>query len=151
MQNYNAKMNQLEIPNPWIMPSVAFSELDALPKEPGIYFAMSNGIVQYIGRSENLCRRWKQHHHHSEMQQFDDVNIAYMLCPVELTYEIERALIDWFSPPLNRVNPMRVWNDAGEFSASIPLPDRWEERSHQTVKTAGAYFGMAAEALQSIS
>ncbi|WP_163668968.1 helix-turn-helix domain-containing protein [Adonisia turfae] len=86
------------------LPSVALANKNQLPKTPSIYFAIdSEGTVQYIGRSENLNRRWLNHHRHDQFVKMNGVKIAYIDCPTELLSEVESALIEWFKPALNGV------------------------------------------------
>jgi hypothetical protein len=59
--------------------------------------------VQYIGRSNNIQYRWLQHHRKLQLEQIGGVKIAWIeLSDENLLSEIEKALIEWFDPPLNR-------------------------------------------------
>jgi hypothetical protein len=83
------------------LPSMPLSDRRNLPIISCIYFALSSGKVQYIGRSANLQQRWIQHHR----QQYLDINsnIAWLeISNIDLLPQIEAALIEWFKPPLNR-------------------------------------------------
>jgi len=73
-----------------------------LPTIPGIYFAIdSQGVVQYIGRSNNIRQRWSQHHRNRQLKQIGGVKIAWIEVSDEtLLPAIEEALIDWFDPPI---------------------------------------------------
>lgn len=92
-----------ETVTPSSLPSVRLSNRKRLPQRPGIYFAIdSQGIVQYIGKSENIYARWKNHHRTGQLEHFDSVKIAYLeFSNLEMLHELERALISWFKPPLN--------------------------------------------------
>lgn len=83
------------------LPSVSLEERSQLPETPSIYFALSSGVVQYIGRSQNPRIRWKNHHRYSQLSEMADVAIAYLDCNEELLDDVEQALIEWFDPPLN--------------------------------------------------
>ncbi len=86
------------------LPSVALEERLQLPKTPCIYFAIdSQGVVQYIGRSNNPRNRWQSHHKGIELALIGGIRIAYLESEVALLSEIERALIAYFCPPLNQV------------------------------------------------
>lgn len=89
--------------NPLALPSLPLKERSLLPATSCIYFAIDcQGVVQYIGRSLNLQQRWMQHHRQSDLEKVDGVQIAWLAIDTpELLPEIERALIEWFSPPLN--------------------------------------------------
>ena len=58
------------------LPSLPLSDRKLLPVVSCIYFAMSNGIVQYIGRSKNLQQRWMTHHHIEDLGT--DSHIAWL-------------------------------------------------------------------------
>jgi len=78
-----------------------------LPTTPAIYFAIdATDTVQYIGRSVNPRQRWLQGHHKLvALVRMSGVRIAWLsVSSPELLPEIERALIDWFQPSLNRLN-----------------------------------------------
>lgn len=85
------------------LPSVTLERRCELPQESGIYFAIdTENVVQYIGLSKNIQRRWLQHHRYDVLATIDGVRIAYLLVSdVTLLPEIEAALIEWFQPILN--------------------------------------------------
>lgn len=95
------------------LPWLPLEEKAAFPKRPSIYFAIDNwGDVQYIGRSVNTKQRWAQHHKYATLSSMVGVRIAYLFVDApELLPEIEKALIQWFQPPLNFIDnqssPMR--------------------------------------------
>ena len=86
-----------------ILPSVPFDERNKLPNESGIYFVIdSQEIVQYIGRSQNIHKRWEKHHRNSQLADMCGVNIAYLkISEVAFLPSIEKALIREFNPLLN--------------------------------------------------
>lgn len=90
--------------NPLTLPSLPLECRKALPKCAGIYFAIdSEEVVQYIGRSNNIQYRWSQHHRKYQLEQIGGIKIAWIeLSDETLLSEIEKALIEWFDPPLNR-------------------------------------------------
>jgi len=89
--------------NPLSLPSVSLEQRSQLPTKPCIYFAIdSQGVVQYIGRSNNPRNRWQSHHKGIELALMGGVQIAYLESAVDLMPEIERALITYFCPPLNQ-------------------------------------------------
>ena len=89
------------------LPWLPLEEKTAFPKRPAIYFAIdSRGIVQYIGRTINVCNRWGKHHKYSELSAISNIKIAYLFIDLlELLPEIEKALIEYFNPPLNSILP----------------------------------------------
>jgi len=83
------------------LPSMPLSDRRQFPSVSCIYFAMSSGDVQYIGRSVNLQQRWIQHHRRQYLDA--NSNIAWLeISNIGLLSQIETALIEWFKPPLNR-------------------------------------------------
>lgn len=83
--------------------SVSLDEKRKLPPISCIYFAIDeNGNVQYIGRTTNLQQRWASHHKYSELSKIGNIRISYILMDEDLLDESERALIQWFHPPLNQ-------------------------------------------------
>lgn len=70
------------------LPSVALSNRKQLPSTSGIYFAIANGEVQYIGRSINIRQRWADHHRAGQLES--DTHIAYLeVSDLSLLPEIE--------------------------------------------------------------
>ena len=47
--------------NPFNLPSVTLNSIRDLPTETGVYFAISQDAILYIGKSENLRDRWSDH------------------------------------------------------------------------------------------
>lgn len=93
------------------LPWLPLEEKAAFPKRPSIYFAIDNlGNVQYIGRSVNTKKRWAQHHRYAALSSMGEVRIAYLFVDApELLPEVEKALIQWFQPPLNYIdNPTNL-------------------------------------------
>ena len=85
------------------LPSVKLEDRKELPEDSGIYFVIdSKGIVQYIGRSNNLKNRWNAHHRQNQLETFNSIQIVYLLVnDRSLLDEIEQVLIKWFEPRLN--------------------------------------------------
>jgi len=94
--------------DPAALPSVALADRRSLPAEPCIYFAIDGqGVVQYIGRSVNISKRWENHHRYRALSPMQGARIAYMHVDVDLLPQVESALIEWFNPPLNGRNALR--------------------------------------------
>lgn len=93
------------------LPWLPLEEKTAFPKRASIYFAIDSlGNVQYIGRSVNTKRRWGNHHKYHDLTGIGGVRIAYLFVDSpELLPNIEKALIQWFQPPLNYIgNPTNL-------------------------------------------
>lgn len=114
------------------LPCVPLNKKKELPTVAGIYFAIdAQGKVQYIGRTKNLKNRWTRHHRESQLNELTNIKIAYLeISEISLLSEIERALIKWFKPFLNRkvikpkkpfiskVDGGRARNERGQFANS---------------------------------
>lgn len=84
------------------LPFVALQNRHYLPSEPCVYLAIAkDGQVLYVGKSENLKQRWKNHQQHQALSVMEEVKIAYIRADAELLNSLESALIQWHKPPLN--------------------------------------------------
>lgn len=120
------------------LPSLLLSDRKQLPSVSCIYFAMSSGNVQYIGRSVNLQQRWIDHHQVKHLNK--ETNIAWLeISDSVLLPEIESALIQWFKPPLNKeisgtsirtksINPLIVVPPRPKVSSYVSVPSVWRLR-----------------------
>lgn len=92
------------------LPWVSTDELDLLPEDPGVYFVMSAGKVIYVGKAQNLMRRWMSHHRLDQVRLVGDADIHYAVVAVEDVGMLEVEMIELFSPLLNNtrspVNPL---------------------------------------------
>lgn len=91
-------------------PSVPLTQLDQLPPEPGVYYAVRLWRVEYIGLSENLRQRWmaqgnRAHHHKRRLQELPWLRLHYRVLPLERIKLAEAVEISRFRPPMNRVQP----------------------------------------------
>jgi putative transcriptional regulator len=89
---------------PTKLPSLPLDMKEVLPGSPGIYFVIDkNDVIQYIGRSQNLHRRWQNHHLDLEFGALEEVRIAWLaISDPTLLIPIESALISYFCPQLNK-------------------------------------------------
>lgn len=89
--------------NPLTLPSLPLAERRNLPSVCAIYFALSSyGEVLYIAKATSLVQRWAAHHRYSQLKNMENVRLAWLECSdTSLLTEIEEALINWFSPPIN--------------------------------------------------
>ncbi|MFP4298845.1 MAG: GIY-YIG nuclease family protein [Spirulinaceae cyanobacterium] len=91
--------------NPFDLPSVKLSELNQLPKNTAIYFAIdAQNRILYIGQASNLAARWKNHHRTFQLQEIDKdsaVRIAWQTWNQEGLDEAEKYFIQTFHPSLN--------------------------------------------------
>ena len=84
-------------------PSLAFRHRQFLPDVPVVYFVIDDEVpeVLYIGRTDNLAKRWKAHHRAPQMQ--DHYRIYWLLVvAAHERVELERAFIEGMNPRWNR-------------------------------------------------
>jgi len=125
------------------LPFVCLADRSLLPPVAGIYLAIDSlGVVQYIGKAsgkDGLNGRWKStlHHRYHQLEGMGGIKIAYLsVDTLELLPAIEKALIDWFDPPLNirLKSSAKVLNNAlAEKMArtSITIPEELLEEFKQ--------------------
>src|SRR5882762_1367666 len=101
-----------------ILPSVAFTGRDRLPDEAAIYFVLSDDNVLYIGAATSLVRRWrgKNHHRSSQVGEFPNARIAWIVTDVTNLASLERRMIGYFNPSFNR----SIFG-GGRFVVELPL------------------------------
>lgn len=115
------------------LPSVRLEERAILPTVPCVYLAIDNqGLVQYVGMSNNPRKRWQAHHRGIELALLGGVRIAYLALDASLLPEIERAMITHFCPPLNQPIsdslPASHAERKTRRSETAPLPPRNRRR-----------------------
>ena len=95
-------MNHYNI-DPLKLPSLPLAERSQLPRQPCVYFVLTDESVLYIGRTVNLRDRWLGHHRWEQLKELNEsVRVAWFKCSEHhLLNEIETALINHFEPPLN--------------------------------------------------
>ncbi len=139
-------MNLTEI-NPLTLPSLHLSERRSLPRCKAIYFVIDGDIVLYIGQTVNLAQRWANHH---RLNQFkSNPHIAWLKCDDEsLLLESEKALINYFSPPLNKTKieeADRRYKASKKISVYLPegaydILNEWAESEGRPVSNLAAYI-----------
>ncbi|WP_013335090.1 GIY-YIG nuclease family protein [Gloeothece verrucosa] len=87
------------------LPFVELSTLNLLPTCPAIYFVLdSKNIIHYIGKADNLQKRWKNHHRKYQLEQI------HQKYPVKIIWKVwsqkdldlaEKYFIDYYKPLLN--------------------------------------------------
>ncbi len=73
--------------------------LNAVYTMPGIYFLCLNGKIQYIGQAVCVISRVKNHEDNPH-KEFD--SCFFITVQKESLFEIEKALIKFYQPPLNQ-------------------------------------------------
>ena len=118
------------------LPSVTLEAKSQLPTQSAIYFAIdSQGIVQYIGRSTNIHRRWLKHHRFSQLKSIGDIRIAYLFVDSDLLSNVETALVKWFQPPLNWAKN-NLPND-GLVPLNVRIPESLHEKINRLAESEG--------------
>lgn len=86
------------------LPSIELTERKQLPNIAACYLVMEKESVIYIGKSTNLVIRWLSHNRLKEIKlRGTDIKIAWIeVSDPNLLLVIEKALIQYFKPPLNR-------------------------------------------------
>ena len=88
--------------NPLALPSLPLESRRNLPDKSALYFVFDeDDEFLYIGKTVNLFRRWQGHHRLRELQQLENVRIAWMECDSVIMNSSETALITHFQPLLN--------------------------------------------------
>ena len=92
-------------------PSVPLTQVNDLPRQPGIYYAVRGFEIQYIGLSKSLRHRWtatgsKVHHRKAQLSRMGGVRLHYRLCQAHELGYLEALEIQRFNPPLNVVKPI---------------------------------------------
>jgi len=97
-------LDNIKIPE---LPSVCLLDKDRLPIHAAIYFVSdSKGKVIYIGRTNNLLKRWKEHHRFKQLKKLnkkDPLSISWINFSNNISSlsKIENELINLYKPPLN--------------------------------------------------
>ena len=88
--------------NIYALPGVRIMDTKKLPACSGIYIAELGGEVLYIGKAENLKKRWGQHHRKAQLMSLgEDVTLYWMQCDQADLDSTERAMITHLRPVLN--------------------------------------------------
>lgn len=94
--------------HPKHFPSVALEDIDSLPAVPGVYFALKDGEVLYVGQSEEMRSRWGQHHKRRELEKIGDVRVSFLLSDGRPLLEQEAEWIDILDPVMNNARLLYV-------------------------------------------
>ncbi|MEL6259985.1 MAG: GIY-YIG nuclease family protein [Cyanobacteria bacterium J06626_6] len=73
-----------------------------LPKSSGIYAVLSKNKVMYIGRSNNLNKRWRSgHHRYAQATRLKNPKLAWISVDKSQLSDVEAMLIRTYSPAWN--------------------------------------------------
>lgn len=103
--------------NPLLLPSLPLEQRKSLPICSAIYFAIdANNIIQYIGIASSLKSRWAAHHKENELIKIGNIRLAWLeVSDKSLLPTIEKALINWFNPPLNGIKQLTSQKNSKKF------------------------------------
>ena len=110
----NGRQALLQTPSELIIDqTIRFSLGEAImvPKKGGIYFLHDFRGVLYVGKSENLSRRFNQHLLDCQNPLITEairtsigpVKFSWMLLDLEMQTRLEKRFIRFFLPPCNRI------------------------------------------------
>ena len=90
--------------DPFTLPRVHIKSKNLLPDHPGVYFVFGGDELLYIGKSNNICRRWQNHETGEKIQKkYPNARIGYFLMDTEeLADNLEDFLIYKYKPPFNK-------------------------------------------------
>lgn len=94
--------------HPKDFPSVPLEAIRFLPTSSGIYFALSNQRVLYIGQSANIRDRWRNHNKYNELSLWENVRIHFCPSDGRPLLEQEAEWINAFSPILNTIRVRKL-------------------------------------------
>ncbi|MDJ0718209.1 MAG: GIY-YIG nuclease family protein [Prochloraceae cyanobacterium] len=80
-------------------PVTLFEDLNKLPEVPAIYFVFASNRLLYIGRANNLRKKWDKHHRLEQFSLMRDVKIAWFKYEPNINLLIEASLIELLDAP----------------------------------------------------
>ena len=96
------------------MQVVLFEEWRSLPEKAGVYVVSTERSTLYVGRAQNLHKRWNGHHRFYQFAALGADNICWV--ETEDFKTVERELIASLSPDLNARPVMPTEGFYGEIS-----------------------------------
>lgn len=99
------KANEFEVENILNLNKVRYQDKHLLPQAACIYFVVAQTSILYIGKAENLNKRWIAHHKHLAISVISDVCIYYLQVAPSNLSDYEGQLIRKFKPLLNEKIP----------------------------------------------
>lgn len=108
------------------LPSLPLSCRKQFPSCPAIYFVLAAEKVLYVGRTINLVNRWAGHHRLAELENIEEVKIAWMeVNDFTLLPSVEKVLIQYLKPTLNN-QPVKIRRQVDAPTVNNPgcsIPD----------------------------
>ena len=89
-------------PNPLSLPFLNLDERDQLPGLRACYFVLQDNQILYIGRANNLRKRWISHHILRNYILPGSTKIAWYEAKPNWSLEkMEKSLIEFYKPAIN--------------------------------------------------
>lgn len=138
------KVNEFEVEHILDLNKVRYQDKRLLPQAACIYFVVSQTSVLYIGKAENLNKRWISHHKHLAISVISDVCIYYLQVAPSNLSDYEGQLIRKFKPLLNekipqdpqkKVEPLKKENP--NIGKSIRFPNQLRLMLESVAKERG--------------
>ncbi|MGL4620526.1 MAG: GIY-YIG nuclease family protein [Chroococcidiopsis sp.] len=102
------------------LPFVNLDELGMLPSIRACYFVLHDDQILYIGRTQNLKKRWVSHHILRNYDLPKSIKIAWYEAEANWSLEkMERSLIEDYKPKINV--PCKP-EDTKRFTIDVPEP-----------------------------
>ena len=127
------------------LPWVSLENHSQLPAISAVYLAIDgNDIVQYIGRSVNLRKRWTDHYIRADLSGCDSVRIVYVEAEPELLDDLEAALIGYFEPILNASNFDVLPGTRARISFTLEkaVKDKLQTQADEESRTLSNYMNL---------
>jgi hypothetical protein len=103
---------------------VSTDELDLLPQKPGVYFVVVWGVVIYVGKSQNIMRRWMSHHRFDQIIEMGGADIHYIVTDARDAGALELEMIRLLSPELNNTKAPSKFDDVSYIPAPPVAPQQ---------------------------
>jgi Helix-turn-helix domain len=129
------------------LPFLPFSQRKQLPKVSAIYFVLEGEKVIYIGKANKLYNRWLGHHRAGQLS--DCHHLAWLeVRDRKLLPEIERALISYFHPLMNRAPVPGVVYDSVKVVRQL---ETYVPNLHERIKEAREKDGRSVQVLATLA
>jgi hypothetical protein len=128
------------------LPTVMFGERSRLPRMSAVYFALGvSDTVLYIGKTQDLWKRWRFHHRLQQLMDMGCLRIAWYGAKRDILLTLEIPLIDAYKPPLNKrlgpPNPERPHNKKGDKKfTQFSFPESEHRQLKATLASRGDTF-----------
>jgi len=138
-------VSDVEWIDPFSLPQTPLERKGELPDMSGIYFAIVDSEILYIGKSTDLQQRWQAHHRLKQLKSYGNVILAWCLLADLEEYDLdqlEAACIEYFKPLLNGMAMPPEFVKVGVKDKLIRnIPNEVVEELERRAKDMGMQFG----------